>query len=436
MIEPAVLKGFRDSLPQQEIPKKKLIAKLEKIFSLYGFVPIDTPALEYTNVLLGKGGGETDKQIFHFKDNGGREVALRFDLTVPFARFVAAHANEISRPFKRYHISKVWRGENPQKGRYREFYQCDFDIVGADNSYTDAQILSMMAFCFDTIFEGDRSACRFHVSHRGLFNEFLASLDLEDKSVEILRTVDKLRKIGTDEVLRLLTEETGSSEKSGKILSFISFDSSESFLQTLERLDSLIGSEGGSSRRMKEIYGLLADEGIESLFVLDPSITRGLDYYTGIVYETFLTALPSIGSVCSGGRYNNLAGLYTKENLPGVGSSIGLDRLLAALEELGSPLLQDRSSCQVLIASEKQAESYKEDVRIAQNLRQSGISCDIYPFNVKKMKSVYEYTEKNCIPLILSCNWKGERILKDTRTQESVILKPEEVLSAVKAKLH
>lgn len=436
MIEPAVLKGFRDSLPQQEIPKKKLIAKLEKIFSLYGFVPIDTPALEYTNVLLGKGGGETDKQIFHFKDNGGREVALRFDLTVPFARFVAAHANEISRPFKRYHISKVWRGENPQKGRYREFYQCDFDIVGADNSYTDAQILSMMAFCFDTIFEGDRSACRFHVSHRGLFNEFLASLGLEDKSVEILRTVDKLRKIGTDEVLRLLTEETGSSEKSGKILSFISFDSSESFLQTLERLDSLIGSEGGSSRRMKEIYGLLADEGIENLFVLDPSITRGLDYYTGIVYETFLTALPSIGSVCSGGRYNNLAGLYTKENLPGVGSSIGLDRLLAALEELGSPLLQDRSSCQVLIASEKQAESYKEDVRIAQNLRQSGISCDIYPFNVKKMKSVYEYTEKNCIPLILSRNWKGERMLKDTRTQESVILKPEEVLSAVKAKLH
>ena len=435
MIEPAVLKGFRDSLPQQEIPKKKLIAKLEKIFSLYGFVPIDTPALEYTNVLLGKGGGETDKQIFHFKDNGGREVALRFDLTVPFARFVAAHANEISRPFKRYHISKVWRGENPQKGRYREFYQCDFDIVGADNSYTDAQILSMMAFCFDTIFEGDRSACRFHVSHRGLFNEFLASLDLEDKSVEILRTVDKLRKIGTDEVLRLLTEETGSSEKSGKILSFISFDSSESFLQTLERLDSLIGSEGGSSRRMKEIYSLLADEGIESLFVLDPSITRGLDYYTGIVYETFLTDLPAIGSVCSGGRYNNLASLYTKEELPGVGSSIGLDRLLAALEELGSPILADRSSAQVLIVSEDKDASYASDVRIADELRRNGISCDVYPFTVKKMKAVYDYSDRNHIPVILIYNWKGERSLKLTGTKESVQLADNEVISAIKERI-
>lgn len=435
MIEPVVLKGFRDSVPSQEIPKRRLITKLEGIFSLYGFSPIDTPALEYTNVLLGKGGGETDKQIFRFEDNGGRDVALRFDLTVPFARFVALHGSELSRPFKRYHINKVWRGENPQKGRYREFYQCDFDIVGVDNEYADSEILSTMDFCFRTIFSSDSSAYRFHISHRGLFNEFLDSLEVRDKSVEILRTVDKLRKIGRDEVLRLLSEETGSQDKAEKILSFISCDTSRPFLENLEYLEGLIGHESESSERLKAIYALLEQEGISSSFSLDSSITRGLDYYTGIVYETFLTGAPSIGSVCSGGRYNNLASLYTKESLPGVGSSIGLDRLLAALEDLHSPLLESRSSADVLIASEDKASSYEEDVRIAGRLRQEGIRCDIYPFNVKKMKAVYDYSGKNSIPLILFHNWKGERMLKDTRDQSSQTVTEEETVIAVRNKL-
>ena len=435
MIDPVVLKGFRDSLPGQEIPKKRLISKLEEIFSLYGFSPIDTPALEYTSVLLGKGGGETDKQIFHFQDNGGREVALRFDLTVPFARFVASHAGEISRPFKRYHISKVWRGENPQKGRYREFYQCDFDIVGVDNAYSDAEILSTMAFCFDTIFQGDSSRYMFHLSHRGLFNELLDSLGVRDRSVEILRTVDKLRKIGRDEVARLLSQETGSAEKAEGILSFISVVEGEDFLATLARLEGLIGHETASSKRMKDIHTLLVQEGIDGRFMLDPSITRGLDYYTGIVYETFLTALPSIGSVCSGGRYDNLASLYTKEDLPGVGSSIGLDRLIAALEDLGLPILGSRGSADLLIVSEDKAGSYEEDVKVASTLRSRGVRCDIYPFDVKKMKAVYDYCDRNGIPLVLIHNWKGERILKDTRSKESVVLEASEVAGAVEDRL-
>ena len=437
MIDPVVLKGFRDSLPAQEIPKRRLIRKLEDIFALYGFSPIDTPALEYTSVLLGKGGGETDKQIFHFTDNGGREVALRFDLTVPFARFVAAHSGEIPRPFKRYHINKVWRGENPQKGRYREFYQCDFDIVGVDNEYADSEILSTMAYCMREIFQGDDGAFRFHLAHRGLFNDFLEALGVRERSVEVLRAVDKLRKIGRDEVARILSEETGSPDKAERILSFITVVEGESFLDTLGRLEDLIGKPSAAASRLRETYSLLEEEGIAHLFSLDPSITRGLDYYTGIVYETFLTAMPSIGSVCSGGRYNNLASLYTKEELPGVGSSIGLDRLLAALEELGSPILASSSGADLLIVSEDTAKSYSEDVAWAGALRKEGLRCDLYPFNVKKMKAVYDYSGKNSIPFILVYNWKGERLLKDTRTQESLAVKDlDEVTSAIKERLH
>ena len=300
MIEPVVLKGFRDSLPAQEIPKRRLMTKLESIFSMYGFAPIDTPALEYTSVLLGKGGGETDKQIFHFTDNGGREVALRFDLTVPFARFTAAHSAQLPHPFKRYHISKVWRGENPQKGRYREFHQCDFDIVGVDNAYADAEILSMMSYCFETIFQGDKGAYVFHISHRGLFNSFLDHIGAREASVEVLRTVDKLRKIGRDEVKAQLTSILGSGEKADMTLSFIEKPEGESFLDTLGRLEALCGGSNSAADRLREVYTLLEAEGISSSFSFDPSITRGLDYYTGIVYETFLTGAPSIGSVCCG----------------------------------------------------------------------------------------------------------------------------------------
>ena len=215
MIDPVILKGFRDSMPQEEIPKRKITSILEKGFQSYGFVPIDTPVLEYSSVLLGKGGGETDKQVFHFEDNGGREVAMRFDLTVPFARFMAAHYSELALPFKRYHINKVWRGEKPQKGRYREFIQCDFDIVGVDNVQADFEILSMMHHSFSLM---GVDGYTFHISHRGLFNTFLEKEGIADKSIDILRAVDKLMKIGKDSVREILIETIGDEKKAEKVL--------------------------------------------------------------------------------------------------------------------------------------------------------------------------------------------------------------------------
>ncbi len=428
MIEPVILKGFRDSLPKEEIPKRKIMTVLEKGFQSYGFVPIDTPVLEYTSVLLGKGGGETDKQVFHFLDNGGREVAMRFDLTVPFARFMAAHTSELALPFKRYHINKVWRGEKPQKGRYREFFQCDFDIVGVDSTVADYEILSMMNYSFESLGIKDYT---FHLSHRGLFNTFLEKIGVRDNSVEILRAVDKLMKIGEDEVKSILMEITQSEEKAALILEYItSGNSSASFLETLSRLEELAGGECESSIRLREIYALLEETGIESHFTLDPSITRGLDYYTGIVYETFLTGAEAIGSVCSGGRYNNLASLYTKENLPGVGSSIGLDRLIAALEELKSPLLEATQSGDVLLIHTPGYIAKAE--KTAAVLRKSGLRADVYLITDAKMKRVYDYLDKNSIPYLLTV---GETLsLRDQRTRESVALStPEEVAEKIKA---
>lgn len=412
MIDPVILKGFRDSLPKDEIPKKKIMRKLEDVFSSYGFVPIDTPVLEYTEVLLGKGGGETDKQIFRFSDNGGRDVAMRFDLTVPFARFMAAHHDEVGVPFKRYHISKVWRGENPQKGRYREFIQCDFDIVGADNAISDTEILSMMHKSFQSL---GIERYTFHISHRGMFSAYLEKEGLSSSGIEILRTVDKLRKIGEDETKRLLVDITGSEEKADGIISFITAGNNSSFMETLEKLETLSGGRNESSERMREIYQLLSSLGIEKSFVFDPSITRGLDYYTGIVYETFLDELPSIGSVCSGGRYNNLASLYMKEQLPGVGSSIGLDRLLAALEELKSPLLEKTEAAEVLIIPEtgKVSDALNE----AEKLRSNGISTDVYLIPDAKMKKIYAYAEAKEIPYMLTFK-EGKAEVKDLTTRE------------------
>lgn len=436
IIEPKVLKGFRDFLPSMEIPKKAIVNKLEEHFSLYGFVPIDTPVLEYTEVLLGKGGGETDKQIFHFLDNGERDVALRFDLTVPFARFLAQHQNELSFPFKRFHINKVWRGENPQKGRFREFTQCDFDIVGADNAEADYEILAMMDSSFEVMGVTDFTFC---IAHRGLFNAFLDHLDISDKSVEILRIVDKLKKIGKQEVLEQLVSCTGTQENASKILSYITVeDEGEPFLTTLDRLSTLAGGETEHTTRMQSIYGYLSNAGIAGHFRLDPSITRGLDYYTGIVYETFLTELPHYGSVCSGGRYNDLASLYTKEQLPGVGSSIGLDRLLAALEELQSPLIRKASSADLIIFCLDESLRLWYD-SLARSFRKVGIRTDVYLLG-KKMGAQFKYAEANNIPFGLSCGpdeqKSGKVTLKNLQTREMhQMLGIDEAISIIKKEL-
>jgi len=402
MIEPKVLKGFRDSLPEGEGKRKTLIQKLEKVFELFGYQPIDTPVLEYTQVLLGKGGGETDKQMFRFEDNGGRDVALRFDLTVPFARFMAANHSKLVLPFRRYHIAKVWRGENTQKGRYREFFQCDFDIVGTRSVMADMDTLLLMVKAMDVL---GVPSYEIKINHRGLFHQLLSHLHISDHSTEILRIVDKLSKIGEQEVSSLL-EGIITKERTKDILDFVQKEANNK--DTLKKMERLSGGPSEASKRLGEILDLLDSQGLSSYFILDPSIARGLDYYTGVVFETFLRDLPQIGSVCSGGRYDQLANLYTKEDLPGVGASVGLDRLLAGLEELGIEM-EDQVKTQVLILHEDSAHS-SEYLKAAQFLRQRGIGVEIYP-QKKKLPAQYTYGEKKRIPFALILEKGTESIL-------------------------
>ncbi|MDR1617535.1 MAG: histidine--tRNA ligase [Treponema sp.] len=377
-IEPKILKGFRDFLPAAEIVRRELIEKIEASFRSCGFVPIDTPALEYAEILLGKGGGETEKQIYRFTDNGGRDVALRFDLTVPFARFVALHQGELPFPFKRYHIAKVWRGENTQRGRYREFTQCDFDILGSESPAADLEILLMMRDALAAA--GAEVTIR--LNHRGLFNRFLSVLEIREKSADLLRAVDKLAKVGRDETLALLAELAGA-EKARKVLEYIGAGEGaekdagrKTFDETLAVMTALSGGPSAESERLALLRRFMADAGLADSVILDPSITRGLDYYTGVVFETFLDKLPEIGSVCSGGRYDNLAGLYSGQEITGVGSSIGIDRLIAGLESLGA--IRGRpgfAEAVILCLKEEKGGLYQA---LARQFREKGIPCEIF----------------------------------------------------------
>jgi len=411
-IEPKVLKGFRDFLPLQELTRRSMIEKIENSFRSFGFVPIDTPALEYAEILLGKGGGETEKQIYRFTDQGGRDVALRFDLTVPFARFTAEHRAGLILPFKRYHIAKVWRGENTQRGRYREFTQCDFDIVGSDSVAADFEILLIMyktlhILCNDFTENNNitgSNTISIRINHRGLFNRFLASLDIGEKSAEILRQVDKLAKTGRDAVQEQIEQIIGK-DKSNKILDYISLGQNDGFDTVLEKLKEAAG-EDNDIEHLRKLRSFMKDAGVADSFFLDPSITRGLDYYTGIVYETFLNKLPAIGSVCSGGRYDNLTGVYSKEQVPGVGSSIGLDRLQAALEELGQINQHCGYADAAIICTE--AENAGKAQKAAECFRKQGISCEVF-FESKKITQQFMLAEKKGIPWVIIPDYGTER---------------------------
>lgn len=388
LIQPKILKGFRDFLPDAEIQRSLLQEKLTTVFRSFGFVPIDTPVLEYTEILLRKSNGETEKQVFRFEDNGGRDVAMRFDLTVPFARFVAEHKEELYFPFKRYHIAKVWRGEKPQAGRYREFVQCDFDSVGTDSAASDFEILLLMKTSLEAI---GVSGVTIKINHRGIFNRFLQKLELADKSEDVLRIVDKISKVGEEETVNQLTLIAGK-ENAEKIVAYIK--GSDSFESTLALLEQAAGGEDSDTKRMRDIYSFIKATGIEKSFKLDPSITRGLDYYTGVVYETFLNDLPSIGSVCSGGRYDNLAGLYMKDKISGVGSSIGLDRLLAGLAQLET--INHKCSfldAEIFCLDESLMLHY---MQTASSFRKLGVSCEVYPEG-KKIGQQYTFAEKKGI---------------------------------------
>ncbi len=417
IIEPRVLKGFRDYLPQDETARRALMEVLEKVFRSFGFVPIDTPALEYAEVLLGKGGGETDKQVYRFQDKGGRDVALRFDLTVPFARFMAEHVDELYLPFRRYHMAKVWRGENTQRGRYREFMQCDFDIVGTDSASADTDIILLIA---DAMAALDIGGFTVRVNHRGIFNRFLEGSGLREKSAAVLRLVDKLEKIGPGEVKRLLSAEIGEGVAS-KVLEFVTKEAD--FESTLAKIEAYAGGPADDTLRLREIWRNASEAGFPGKLELDPSITRGLDYYTGVVFETSLDAMPEIGSVCSGGRYDELASLYTTKRLPGVGSSIGLDRLLAALDALDK--IKRRSGyTQVLVLAIEDGLSPSYH-RIARALRAGGIAAEVFP-EKRKLAQQFAYAEKKGISLavILGADEasSGTAQLRNLATRQSVIV--------------
>jgi histidyl-tRNA synthetase len=390
LIEPRTLKGFRDYLPELMIPREWMLEQARRVYRSYGFAPIDTPALEYAEILLGKGGAESDKQMYRFLHDR-HDIALRFDLTVPFARFAAQYIHQLGTPFKRYHMGPVWRGENTQKGRYREFWQCDFDTIGTTSNAADIEV----ALVIHDLMRGlnlDRFVI--HVNNRLVLNGLLEELGLAGHTASLLRALDKLPKIGRDGVLAEMAEISGLASTQGDRLLALAetTGTNAEILATLKRDFGANLKAADGIRRLEELLDAGNVAGIpDGKIVLDLSIARGLDYYTGTVYETFLTDLPKIGSVCSGGRYDNLAGLYTKQSLPGVGASLGLDRLLAALEELN--LLQKTATPAPVFIVQFTAERVGEYQRMARGLRAAGIGAEVFP-DAKKLGQQFQYAEK------------------------------------------
>lgn len=376
-IEPRTLKGFRDYLPETMIPRERLIETARRVYRSYGFAPIDTPALEYLEILTGKGSDETDKQLYKFEDHGGRMVGMRFDLTVPLARFVAQHINELGTPFKRYHIATVWRGENTQRGRYREFMQCDFDTIGTLALSADIETALVIHDLMRAIGFDDFTI---RVNNRLVLNGLLDRLGLADQATAVLRSLDKLGKIGPDKVAAELVEFAGlSSEQAAQVVKLAAIDgTNDEILQQLAPLvaGSPRGEEGVA--KLAELVRTVAAVGVPSgCLKIDVGIARGLDYYTGTIYETFLGKLPGIGSVCSGGRYDNLAGLYTSQQLPGIGASLGLDRLLAAMEELG--ILEKVATPAPVFIPYFDESRLSDYLQLAARLRKVGIGCEVFP---------------------------------------------------------
>lgn len=390
LIEPRTLKGFRDFLPAQMIPREKLMETARTVYRRYGFVPIDTPALELLEVLTGKGSEETDRQMYHFTDSGGREVGMRFDLTVPFARFAAQHIHELGTPFKRYHIAPVWRGETPQAGRFREFVQCDFDTIGTTGVVSDIETALVIHELLQAI---GIDQFQIRINNRQVLTAFLKAQGLENSSTAVLRALDKFEKVGGEQVKKELESAGLNTQQADGVLALAAMHGSNDEL--LSQLATMVtGNETGEQgvQRLRDLTGALRAAGVpESRYRIDVSIARGLDYYTGVVFETTLGELPSIGSICSGGRYDNLAGLYTKQYLPGIGASLGLDRLLAALEQLGRIPKQPRSA-DVFIALFDPA-GINDYFRLASIVRAAGWSAEVFPES-KKLAQQLKYADQ------------------------------------------
>jgi histidyl-tRNA synthetase len=433
LIQPRTLKGFRDYPPELMMPREELLEKARRVYRSYGYAPIDTPALEYAEILLGKGGEQTDKELYRFMDHGDRDVALRFDLTVPFARFAAEHIGKLGTPFKRYHMGPVWRGEKPQAGRFREFMQCDFDTIGTTSNASDIEVALVIHDLMRALgFE--RFTVR--INNRMVLNGLLEELGLADKSKSLLIALDKLPKVGPEAVAAEMVEKTGiTATQAQRVLALVQTQGSNA-----EILDALQTEFGGNAkaaegiRRLRDLIAVTRMAGVaEDCIRLQLAIARGLDYYTGTIYETFLTDLPGIGSVCSGGRYDNLASLYTKQVLPGVGASLGLDRLLAAMEELN--LLPKTATPAPVLMLQFTTDKLGEYQQTARTLRNAGIGVEVYP-EARKVGQQLQYAERRGFKLALIAGpdefaqgmWK----IKNLATREETTVTDGELTACLK----
>lgn len=395
VVTPSILPGFMELLPADQMVFNQMLETIKKTYETYGFIPLDTPMIEKSEVLLAKSGGETAKQVYRF-NKGDNDLALRFDLTVPLARYVSQHFGELTFPFKRYHIGKVFRGEKPQKGRFREFYQCDIDIIGFESLsvVNDAEILSVIYSTFKALGFDDFTI---RLNNRKILNGFFESLDIADKA-EVLRIIDKMEKIGQAAVLAELKSIGLSDGDAGSVVKFVGIKGScREIIENLRRLEvsNDMFSEGIDELELVINY-IDAFKVPSGNYAVDLTIARGLDYYTGTIYETILNQYPSIGSVCSGGRYDNLAQNYTTKKLPGVGISIGLSRLYYQLREAGV-LGESRKATpsQILIIPMK--ETMSQALELATKVREAGIAAEIY-FNEGKIGKKFSYADKLGIP--------------------------------------
>ena len=398
-VQPRTLSGFMELLPKDQVLMEKIMETLRETYSLYGFTPLDTPVIEASEVLLAKGGGETEKQIYRFT-KGESDLSLRFDLTVPLAKYVALHYGELSFPFRRYQIGKVYRGERAQRGRFREFYQADIDIIG-DGKLDIVNEAEIPAIIYQTFSRLGLERFQIRVNNRKILNGFYAMLGLREQSGEIMRTVDKLEKIGGDKVRELLMEAGVSEEKAGEILRFIGIRGKNS--QVLKDLESYRGKDELFDQGLEELGTVVKYLGAfgvpEENFAVDLTIARGLDYYTGTVYETMMTDHPEIGSICSGGRYDNLAEYYTNKQLPGVGISIGLTRLFYVLQEQ-KMLNEEAGTAPADVLLLPMTEELGPAIELGTKLRGEGIRVQLYT-EPKKFKAKMNYADKLGVPFVV-----------------------------------
>lgn len=396
-IEPRTLAGFMELLPNEQILFEQMKQTIEKTYQRFGFLPLDTPILELSEVLLAKAGGETEKQIYRFT-KGDTDISMRFDLTVPLAKYVAKNYGNLSFPFRRYQIGKVYRGEKTQKGRFREFYQCDIDIIGDGELgiVNDAEIPSVIYNLISDLGFNDFTIC---INNRKVLNGLFREVNQEQNAVDIMRTIDKLAKIGKEKVVEELKEIGVDDQAIERILTFIEIDGrTDEKISKLEKLGILNEMFTQGLEELKQVVKYIRIFGVpDTHFKIDLTIARGLDYYTGTVYETFLNDYKELGSVCSGGRYENLAEYYTDKKLPGVGISIGLTRLFYKLNELQLIKTDKYSMSDILIIP--MTEDMTKSIELASDLRKEGINTEVY-LNDKKLKAKFKYADKLKIPYV------------------------------------